>query len=77
MKRETPKIESEQDWEKAVNFIPKKEQIIIYDGVKEDGKYIVPPRIKIGDGINTVSNLPFEGDTRVSYLEEQRMLVIN
>ena len=77
MRKETPKIESAQDWEKAINFIPKKEQIIIYDGVKESGKYIIPPRIKVGDGIHTVKELPFETSTNISYLEDQGMLVIN
>lgn len=77
MRKEIPKIESAQDWEKAINFIPKKEQIIIYDGVKENGKYIIPPRIKVGNGIHTVKELPFETDTNISYLEDQEMLVIN
>lgn len=77
MSKETPKIESAQDWEKAINFIPKKGQIIIYDGIKENGKYITPPRIKIGDGTQTVGKLPFEINTNISYLEDQRMLIIN
>ena len=77
MRKETPKIESAQDWEKAINFVPKKEQIIIYDGVKKDGKYVIPPRIKVGDGIHTVNNLPFEAETHISYQEDQGMLIIN
>ena len=70
MKKEQPKIEAAHDWEKAKNFIPRKNQIIIYDGVKVDGKYIEPPRIKIGDGVTTVNNLPFESSISVNYLEE-------
>lgn len=38
------------NWAKAVNFIPKKGEIIIYDDVH---------RIKIGNGIDKVSGLPF------------------
>lgn len=77
MRKDPPKIETPQDWEKAVNFIPKKDQIIVYDGIKENGKYIVPPRVKVGDGIHTVNDLPFEGNTlSVSYVEEG-ILIIN
>ena len=43
MKYDQPKIEAAQDWEKAKNFIPKKDQIIIYDGIKENDKYMRPP----------------------------------
>lgn len=79
MKHEQPKIEAAQDWEKAKNFIPKKDQIIIYDGVKEDDRYIQPPRIKIGDGIHTVSELPFEPSVSVEYIDEENkgILIIN
>ena len=79
MKYDQPKIEAAQDWEKAKNFIPKKDQIIIYDGVKEDDRYIQPPRIKIGDGIHTVSELPFEPSVSVEYIDEENkgILIIN
>lgn len=77
MKRDPPKIETAADWKKAVNFIPKKNQIIIYDGEKIDGIYIKPPRIKIGNGIQTVSDLPFESTPAVEYLEDGKILVIN
>ena len=79
MKYDQPKIEAAQDWEKAKNFIPKKDQIIIYDGIKENDKYIRPPRIKIGDGIHTVSELPFEPSVSVEYIDEENkgILIIN
>lgn len=79
MKKEQPKIEAAQDWEKAKNFIPKKDQIIIYDGVKVDGKYTEPPRIKIGDGKTKVNDLPFEPSVSVQYLNKDNtgILIIN
>jgi len=50
------KREKEEDWAKAKNFIPKKDEIIIYD-CKEQIK------IKIGDGITKVNDLPFTDNT--------------
>ena len=47
------------NWAKAVNFIPLAGEIIIYDGLIENGQYIEQPRLKIGDGIHTVNELPF------------------
>ncbi len=75
-KNDRVKIESAQDWTKAVNFVPKKNQIIIYDGIKENGKYIQPPRIKIGDGKQTVSNLPFEPSVSIDYCDGECILSI-
>jgi hypothetical protein len=72
------KIEPPENWDKAINFIPKLNQIIIYDGVKENNRYITPPRLKIGDGVRTVSQLPFELETpKVAYVESEAILVIN
>lgn len=78
-KNDRVKIESAQDWTKAVNFVPKKDQIIIYDGVKENGKYVQPPRIKIGDGVHTVTDLPFEPSVSIEYIDEENkgILIIN
>ena len=77
MKKELPKIETAQDWAKAKNFIPKKDQIIIYDGIKEEGKYTTPPRIKIGDGQTKVNDLPFEPSNNIVYAKESKILIIN
>ena len=77
MKKESPKIETPDNWKKAVNFIPKKNQIIIYEGVKQEDQYITPPRIKIGDGIHTVSDLPFEPSLSVEYLDGEGVLIID
>lgn len=42
------------NWEKALNFIPKQGEIIIYDDKN--------PSFKIGDGIHNVNDLPFVND---------------
>lgn len=49
------KHDIEANWDKAINFIPKNGEIIIYD---KDENYIAP-RLKIGDGINNLHNLSF------------------
>ena len=51
------KSDIEANWNKAINFIPKNGEIIIY-GIDENFDY---QRIKIGDGVTTVINLPFFG----------------
>ena len=45
----------EADWNKAINFIPKQAELIIYD-IDENYSY---ERFKIGDGITPVIELPF------------------
>lgn len=40
-----------EDWAKAVNYVPQLHEIIVYD--------VLPPKIKIGDGITKVNDLPF------------------
>lgn len=47
------KRDTEINWNKAVNFIPKKDEIIVYDC--ENG-----PRFKIGDGVTRVIDLNFQ-----------------
>ena len=47
------------NWAKAKNFIPLPGELIIYDGVLENGLYIEQPRLKIGDGIHKLAELPF------------------
>lgn len=49
------KHDSEANWAKATNFIPKAGEAIIYDPDETHTE----PRIKIGDGVNVVGNLPF------------------
>jgi hypothetical protein len=45
----------ESDWLKAVNFIPLKGELIVYD---PDDTYSYS-RFKIGDGVSNVNDLPF------------------
>ena len=47
------------NWAKAKNFVPLPGELIIYDGVLEDGIYIEQPRLKIGDGVHKLAELPF------------------
>ena len=52
------KHDTEKNWKKAKNFIPKLKELIIYD----PDENISYPRFKIGDGIHNVSDLPFYVD---------------
>lgn len=49
------KHDTEVNWTKAANFIPKAGEVIVYD---RDGLMDVE-RIKVGDGIHTANELPF------------------
>ena len=49
------KHDTEENWNKATNFIPLQAEIIIYD---VDNNYYFE-RVKIGDGVTPVTNLPF------------------
>lgn len=56
------KNDTEENWDKAINFIPKRGELIIYnaesgDNVDDDARRF--PRFKVGDGVTTVVNLPF------------------
>ena len=53
--RITNKIDTEANWQKAVNFTPLKGEVIIYD---KDISYNYQ-RIKIGDGASNINDLPF------------------
>ena len=70
------------NWAKAKNFIPLAGELIIYDGILENGIYIEQPRLKIGDGIHKLADLPFiETNSRVeqprNYYYEDETLKIN
>ena len=49
------KHDTEENWNKATNFIPKQGELIVYD---KDSTYSYA-RFKIGDGVTNVNNLPF------------------
>ena len=71
------------NWAKAINFTPLPGEIIIYDGIIENGVYIEQPRLKIGDGIHKLAELPFFNVTDTSnnfkyqYDEKNKTLEIN
>lgn len=60
------KVDTESNWKKAVNYIPDKFTIIVYS--YEDAS----PKIKIGDGLHKLNDLPFlnqkEVDNNTLYL---------
>lgn len=49
------KHDTKENWDKAVNFIPKISELIVYDADDE----CAYPRMKIGDGVTKVTELPF------------------
>lgn len=49
------KHDTKENWDKAVNFIPKISELIVYDA-DDDCAF---PRVKIGDGVTKVTELPF------------------
>ena len=49
------KHDIEANWNLATNFVPKQGELIVYD--KDDENAV--ERLKIGDGVSAVSNLPF------------------
>lgn len=53
--RVVQKHDTKANWDKATNFIPLPGEIIVYDDLD---------RIKIGDGVTTVVNLPFSIPTK-------------
>ena len=52
------KTDTEANWLKAINFIPKNGEIIIYAA---DATHSYQ-RVKVGDGATLVNNLPFIND---------------
>jgi hypothetical protein len=58
-KQITLKHDLSVNWAKAINFIPKLDELILYDGVMENGVYVELPRLKRGDGKTKLNDLPF------------------
>lgn len=60
------------NWEKAINFIPKAGEIIVYDDyfveTSEDGQKL--PGFKVGDGTHNVNSLPFVDKRIVAHLND-------
>lgn len=55
------KHDTEENWNKATNFIPKQGEIIVYD-IDSSHSY---ERIKVGDGMTNVISLPYVSETVV------------
>ena len=53
--RSVQKNDTETNWKKATNFSPKSGEIIIYNKDASCDR----PRIKVGDGVTNVNDLPF------------------
>ena len=47
------KVDTEENWNKAINYIPDSFTILVYEFENDF------PKIKIGDGIHKVNELPF------------------
>lgn len=79
-KQITLKHDIAENWVKAVNFVPKLNELILYDGILEDGIYIELPRLKIGDGVTKLNDLPFiesaSSDSEINYLYYDETLEI-
>ena len=60
------KKDTSENWEKAKNFIPKKNEVIIYTDTQQQ---------KIGDGKNKLNDLPFIDQTY--YSVDGTTLIIN
>lgn len=70
------------NWAKAINFIPLPGELIIYDGILEEGIYIEQPKLKIGDGVHKLAELPFieinsKADHPTNYQYEDEILKIS
>jgi len=53
------KVDSFENWSKAVNYIPDSFTILVYTYDNES------PKVKIGDGIHKVNELPFLSNRQV------------
>jgi hypothetical protein len=75
------KHDTSENWAKASKFIPLAGELIIYDGIIEDGCYLEKPRIKIGDGIHKLNELPFLNlnaeNTTIEYDCDEKQLKFN
>ena len=73
-KQITLKHDLSVNWAKAINFIPKLDELILYDGVMENGVYVELPRLKRGDGKTKLNDLPFlnaaisDSNSEINYL---------
>lgn len=55
------KHDTQSHWELATTFIPKQGELIVYD-IDDNYSY---ERLKIGDGVTLVNDLPFAGESSI------------
>lgn len=70
MYKELIKKDTTENWNKAINFIPKAGEIIVYADPDQPDKW------KIGNGITRINELPFI-DMNDYFIEDEDTLVIN
>lgn len=66
------KHDVEANWIKATNFIPKQAELVIYD---PDATYTYS-RVKVGDGIRTINELPFTDEIKANKNEVSQVQII-
>lgn len=67
--RQIQKHDTEANWDLTNGFIPFDGELIVYDKDATHDK----PRIKIGDGVTDVKNLPFSGEGTPPVIEMKRL----
>ena len=63
--RVCPKRDTTENWSKHPFFVPLKGEFIIYTDktvIEEEGKTLIIPGVKVGDGVSYIKDLPFLGD---------------
>lgn len=53
------KVDTDKNWAKAINYIPDSFTIIVYEFENSS------PKVKIGDGVHKVNELPFLNNREV------------
>lgn len=75
------KYDTTENWNKAINFIPLRGEVIVYSDyyqIENDGETKITPAIKIGDGLAYVVDLPFVSDPESTQaIQEQLYSHIN
>lgn len=67
------KHDTEENWNKATNFIPKQGELIVYD---KNSTYDYE-RFKIGDGITNINDLPFATYKSIPEMDTNGVLTFN
>jgi len=60
-----PNVGTTEYWNSQPDRVPKKREVVVYTDAgsyEDDGRTVIVPKVKIGDGVTTVGLLPFVGD---------------